>query len=332
MRLAPHVSSLHARTSRLGRGAGRWRRTVARGVVRTRLPLLTVAAFAVCPQGGASGIGSDDIEAGNPGGAPFMGDFFGQVAEIKRTMENVKANIVELEKKQSNALTDVYGGGEFKQEIEDLTDDTNHLSTQVRNKLKALDEALKQQKASDPMAEQTSDFKIRRNMHATLTKKFMETMQDYQDCQTKYKHKYQDTVKRQFKIVKPDATQEEVDAVLEGGSDQIFTDHMLASRNAQARAALEDVQEKHKDIMRLESSIQELHQLFVDLSVLVESQGELLDTIEYSVSQSLSYTKTGVKELETANQLASKGRKKMCILIVIFLVVLLFTAFPMFCC
>eukprot|EP01043_Picozoa_sp_COSAG02_P078165 COSAG02_NODE_17462_length_1001_cov_1.584257_1_plen_169_part_01 len=169
-----------------------------------------------------------------------MGDFFGQVAEIKRTMENVKRNITELEEKQSKALTDVYGGGEFKQEIEDLTDDTNHLSTQVRNKLKDLDEALKQQKMSDPMAEQTSDFKIRRNMHATLTKKFMETMQDYQDCQTKYKHKYQDTVKRQFKIVKPDATAEEVDAVLEGGGDQIFTDHMLASRNAQARAALED--------------------------------------------------------------------------------------------
>ena len=261
-----------------------------------------------------------------------MGDFFGQVAEIKLTIENANAKIAELEKKQDAALTDVYGGGEFKQEIEDLTNDTNHLSTQVRNELKGLDEALKQQKASDPMAEQTSDFKIRRNMHATLTKKFMETMHDYQDSQTKYKHKYQDTVKRQFKIVKPDATQEEVDAVLEGGSDQIFTDHMLASRNAQARAALEDVQEKHKDIMRLESSIQELHQLFVDLSVLVESQGELLDTIEYSVSQSLSYTKTGVKELETANQLASKGRKKMCILIVIFLVVLLFTAFPMFCC
>ena len=98
--------------------------------------------------------------------------------------------------------------------------------------------------------------------------------QDYQDCQTKYKNKYQETVKRQFKIVKPDATQDEVDQVLEGGGDQIFTEHMLASRNAQARAALEDVQEKHKDIQRLESSIQELHQLFVDLSVLVESQGE----------------------------------------------------------
>merc|ERR1711865_1090474 len=130
------------------------------------------------------------------------------------------------------------------------------------------------------------------------------------------------------KIVKPDATDDEVEQELEGGGEAIFTEHMLASKNAQARAALEDVQEKHKDIQKLEKSIEELHQLFVDLSVLVESQGELLDTIEYSVSQSLSYTKTGVQELEKANEYARKSRKKMCILIAIVVVVIIVILFP----
>jgi t-SNARE complex subunit (syntaxin) len=219
---------------------------------------------------------------------------------------------------------------DYKQEIEDLTDDTNAKAASVRSLLTHLDAELKSMLQRDPSSEQTSDYKIRRNMHATLTKKFMEVMQAYQDCQTKYKNKYQETVKRQFKIVKPDATADEVESVLQGGGDQIFTEHMLASRNAQARAALEDVQEKHKDIQRLESSIQELHQLFVDLSVLVESQGELLDQIEYSVSQSLSYTKTGVQELEKANEYAAKSRKKMCILLVFFLVVIMFVVVPTF--
>lgn len=44
-------------------------------------------------------------------------------------------------------------------------------------------------------------------------------------------------------------------------------------------------QERHRDITRLETSIAELHQLFLDMSVLVESQGELLDQIEYTVGQ-----------------------------------------------
>lgn len=49
-------------------------------------------------------------------------------------------------------------------------------------------------------------------------------------------------------------------------------------------------QERHKDITRLETSIAELAQLFTDMAVLVESQGELLDQIEYTVSQSVNYT------------------------------------------
>lgn len=269
-----------------------------------------------------------DIESG--AGNNFMTGFFEQVADIKRIMEQIRANIKALEDGQSKALTDVYGGAEYKAEIEQLTDETNALATKIRNSLTQLDTELKTMLQRDPSCEQTSDYKIRRNMHATLTKKFMQLMQDYQDTQTKYKNKYQETVKRQYKIVKPDATEEEVDNVLQGGGDQIFTEHMLASRNAQARAALEDVQEKHKDIQRLESSIQELHQLFVDLSVLVESQGELLDQIEYSVSQSLSYTKTGVGELEKANEYAAKSRKKMCMIIVFLLVVFLFVVVPNF--
>ena len=36
--------------------------------------------------------------------------------------------------------------------------------------------------------------------------------------------------------------------------------------------------------------------------MLVESQGEMLDNIENSVSTSLAYTKTGVQELEKANE------------------------------
>lgn len=61
--------------------------------------------------------------------------------------------------------------------------------------------------------------------------------------------------------VKPDATDEEISTALEGGGGDIFTQHMLASKSAQAREALADVQEKHKDIQRLEKSIEELHQV-----------------------------------------------------------------------
>lgn len=41
-----------------------------------------------------------------------------------------------------------------------------------------------------------------------------------------------------------------------------------------------------QDVLTLEASIAELHQMFLDFALLVEQQGELLDQIEYQVGQS----------------------------------------------
>jgi t-SNARE complex subunit (syntaxin) len=92
-------------------------------------------------------------------------------------------------------------------------------------------------------------------------------------------------------------------------------------RHAQAKDALIYIESRHRDIMRLEQSIRELHQLFMDMAVLVEAQGELIDQIEYNVNQSVAYTKDAVKNLRKASELQKKSRKKMCCLIIILLIV-----------
>jgi len=162
-------------------------------------------------------------------------------------------------------------------------------------------------------------------MHGTLTRKFLDLMQEYQEVQTKFKNKYRERVERQYKIAKPDATQEEIDEALESGNTQIFQKQILdMQHHQQAKEALIYIESRHRDIMRLEQSIRELHQLFLDMAILVESQGELIDQIEYNVSQSVAYTKEAVNQLHQANQLQKKSRKKMCCLIICLLIVFLF--------
>lgn len=39
-----------------------------------------------------------------------------------------------------------------------------------------------------------------------------------------------------------------------------------------SKQALSEIESRHKDIVRLESSIKELHDMFVDIAMLVESQ------------------------------------------------------------
>lgn len=43
---------------------------------------------------------------------------------------------------------------------------------------------------------------------------------------------------------------------------------------------------KYQDVLTLEQSVAELHQMFLDFALLTEQQGELLDQIEFQVSRS----------------------------------------------
>ena len=68
--------------------------------------------------------------------------------------------------------------------------------------------------------------------------------------------------------VKPDASPDEVKAVVDddqGG--QIFSQALMNSnRYGEARSAYREVQERHTDIQRIENTLEELAQLFNDVS------------------------------------------------------------------
>lgn len=83
----------------------------------------------------------------------------------------------------------------------------------------------------------------------------------------------------------------------------------------EAKKALEDIQSKHREVMKIEKSILELQQLFMDMAVLVAAQGEVIDQIVVHVDNAVNDTEAGVKELATAVTIQKKTRKKMCMII-----------------
>ena len=74
-----------------------------------------------------------------------------------------------------------------------------------------------------------AELRVRDNLVNTLTRKFVDVMKEYQNAQQKYKTDIKKKVKRQVQIVKPDASSEEIDAVLKsgGGSGEVFKNAIL---------------------------------------------------------------------------------------------------------
>jgi len=263
-------------------------------------------------------------------GQEHMNQFFQDVGLIKAAMGNIRKNIKQIEEKyvvQLNSVS-VDQSGKGGNEVQQTIDATNLIVTEVRtrlDKLKTDTANFQSTKSATP-----TEVRIRTNMHGTLTQKFLELMKEYQEVQTTYKNKYKEKVERQYKIAKPDATPDEIEEAMESGdSSKIFANQILDTHlHAQAKNALAYIEARHRDIVRLEASILELHQLFVDMAVLVDAQGELLNQIEFNVNSSVAYTKEGVEQLKQAVEYQKKSRKKMCIIIVILVIIMIVILAP----
>lgn len=66
-------------------------------------------------------------------------------------------------------------------------------------------------------------------------------------------------------------TDEELEEMIEQGNPAVFTQGIIMETQ-QARQTLADIEARHADIIKLENSIRELHDMFMDMAMLVESQ------------------------------------------------------------
>ena len=80
--------------------------------------------------------------------------------------------------------------------------------------------------------------------------------------------------------------------------------------NPRNRTAYANVAGKYQDVLTLEQSVAELHQMFLDFALLTEQQGELLDQIEYQVRSAADYIEDANVDVHEAIEYQKKIRKK----------------------
>jgi syntaxin 1B/2/3 len=88
---------------------------------------------------------------------------------------------------------------------------------------------------------------------------------------------------------------------------------MQSSRSGQAKAVLSEVQSRHDDIKKIEKTILELHQLFVDMQMMIEQQAETLNQIETHAENTVVDLEQGNKDIDKAIVIAKSTRAVKCI-------------------
>ncbi|XP_058970893.1 syntaxin-1A-like [Pocillopora verrucosa] len=250
----------------------------------------------------------------------FMDNFFQNVTTVRTNIDKMAQDVEQVKKMHSAMLSAAVQDQEVKEELERLMLDVKKTSNLVRMKLKEMEHSINQQD-QDAAYNNYAEARIRRCQHSTLARKFVEVMSDYNTTQSDYREKCKARIQRQLEITGKTKTYEEVEEMLEGGDPAIFTSDIVIETQ-QARQALGDIEARHRDIINLEKSIQELHEMFVDMAMLVENQGEMIDRIEYNVDQAVDFVQSAKSDTKKAVKYQSKARRKK-IMIVICLFVLL---------
>uniref|UniRef100_T1E282 Putative syntaxin 1a n=1 Tax=Psorophora albipes TaxID=869069 RepID=T1E282_9DIPT len=247
----------------------------------------------------------------------FMEDFFNEVEDIREMIDKIQANVEEVKKKHSAILSAPQSDEKTKQELEDLMADIKKTANRVRGKLKGIEQAIEQEEQTN---KSNADLRIRKTQHSTLSRKFVEVMTEYNRTQTDYRERCKGRIQRQLEITGRATTNEELEEMLEQGNSAVFTQGIIMETQ-QAKQTLADIEARHADIIKLENSIRELHDMFMDMAMLVESQGEMIDRIEYHVEHAMDYVQTATQDTKKALKYQSKARRKK-IMILICLTVL----------
>ncbi|KAI8978587.1 t-SNARE [Pilobolus umbonatus] len=236
--------------------------------------------------------------------------FFQEVDRLKNEIDVVNYEVDQIENLHNNALSS-FNEQQSKQlarDLERIKGETQRRNATIKSGIQGLESV----SASLPV---TADTQMRATQISAIRKRFIDTIQRYQDMERNYQMKYRQRMERQIRIVKPDASQDEVDNIIDSDRPpQVFAQSLMsAGRQVQAKAVLDEVQTRHDDIKHIERTIVELHQLFMDMSMMIEQQGQVLNTVENNADQTAEQVKEGNSYIGKAIKSARATRaKKWC--------------------
>lgn len=201
----------------------------------------------------------------------------------------------------------------------------------IRSQLEEMDRANAANKRLSGCKEGTPIYRTRIAVTNGLRKKLKELMMEFQGLRQKLMTEYKDTVGRRYFTVTGEYPNEDIIEKIIGdnnGGEEFLKRAIQEHGRGKVLETVVEIQDRHDAAKEIEKSLLELHQIFLDMAVMVEAQGEQMDDIEHHVINASHYVKDGTKELKTAKDYQRSSRKCMCIGIILLLLIILVIVIP----
>ncbi|OWA53973.1 putative Syntaxin [Hypsibius exemplaris] len=249
------------------------------------------------------------------------------VENVGQSIDAMAGKVEHIKQTQQTILASALPDPGLHEALQRHVQEFRSLSLQVRSLFSDLDKDIKH-------AEQVNDTRrliIGRGQRASLGRRLADTIAAYSRAEVSYRNRCAARLRRQIQIVgTADAvTDQQLDDFLHNGTSTLFTQGII-SESENARQTLRDLDARHFELLSLERSIAEVRDLFMDVSVLVESQGETVSKIETTISMTrddLSDAGSLLKEAQRMRKTMRHRKVKLALFAVILVLLIALTIF-----
>ncbi|CAL1360847.1 unnamed protein product [Linum trigynum] len=256
-----------------------------------------------------TGGGANSPELAPSGDEPNLVEFFLRADSIKSEMEEITDLLSDLE-----ALNEETKSSHSAKVLRGLRDRIQSDTVAVLRKAKSVKASLESLEASNTAnrktyREGTPVDRTRVSVTNGLRVKFRETMNEFLFLREKILSDYKKDLRRKYFVATGEEPSDEAMEKITSGSGGV--ELMLAAAAAgKGKKAEEDLQskERHQAVLDIQRSLTKLHQVFLDMAVLVETQGERIDDIEENVAKATEFVAGGTDNLYYAKQMKKKKR------------------------
>lgn len=232
-------------------------------------------------------------------GVATGGSILDECRAIDLEIDIVDRNLEQLRLLQQQTLGDVTGGGAPSRQLEALSSDTMERYRALTPRVRAI-------KSSPEASQQRNAAQVNR-----VEKRLKGAIQSYQGVEASFRSGVQEQIARQYRIVRPEADDEEVQRAVADERGDVFQRALMQSgRQGKASAALSAVQDRHEQIRKIERQMAELSQLFQDMDAVVVQQGAAVEGIEDQAEHTVGDLQGANKQVGIAVDKARAARKK----------------------
>lgn len=273
-----------------------------------------------------------------PSNALSQQDFLQRVSHVRNEIRSLTADVQRIASLHHDSL--VGADDTAQRRLDDLVASTQLKNTGIRDQIRSL-------KAD---VERTTDGShgMKKRQFEALNGDFKKELQNYLQEEQQYRDRYRDQIARQYRIVNPDASEEEVRQAADAdwgnegvfqtavslappwchersrpGADDLFHAQLKSNRSGQASQVLGNVRARHNELLQIEQSINELAGMFQDLDTLIVQQEAVVERAEEQTEQTNQHLQEGNKQVDIGITHARRTRKlKWWCALVVFLICL----------